>query len=196
MFHANYFRTAAIDSLGDTAITYTLTAARWGVLGWDWYTDTFFSAAAARRYEWVGQILACLAMACYIAGKASRELVAQTELQHWVDAQVAEALPQPQRLIPAAPSQRLLAPAPEPVDPLPAEVAPVAAEMTADPFAPEVNPLPVSVAPVPALDDEAKKLEVSRLESLTIRQLKAAAKGKVPGYGRMTKAQLVHALAG
>ena len=60
--------------------------------------------------------------------------------QHWVDAQVSASLP--------------------------VSVAPVPAEMTVDPFCPAVNPLPVVVAPVPALDDEAKKLEVSRLESL------------------------------
>ena len=172
MFHANDFRTAAIDSLGDTAIAYTLTAARWGVIGWEWYTESFFSAKANARYEWVGEILACLAMACYLAGKASRELVAQTELQHWVDAQVSASLPANDHIVG------------------------VNKMVEADPFCPTVNPLPVSVDPVPALDDEAKKLEVSRLESLTIRQLKAAAKGKVPGYGRMTKAQLVQALAG
>ena len=158
MFHANYFRTAAIDSLCDTAIAATLTAARWGVIGWEWYTESFFSAKAKARYEWVGQILGCAIALMYFYA------------QHWVDAQVSASLP--------------------------AEVDPVAAEMTVDPFCPEVNPLPVVVAPAPALDDEAKKLEVSRLESLTIRQLKAAAKGKVPGYGRMTKAQLVQALAG
>ena len=181
MFHSNYFRTAAIDSLGDTAITYGLTAARWGVLGWEWYTDTFFSAAAARRYEWIGQMLACLAMACYLAGKASRELVAQTELQHWVDAQVAEALPQP---------QRLLAPAPEPV-------APVAAEMTVDPFCPTVNPLPVmaATAPVPALDEmtlaQLRKRAIAHNASLP-----AGHPNRIARAARLTKAEALRALAG
>ena len=170
MFHTNDFRTGLTQSIGDTAIAATLTAARWGELAWDWYTATFFSAAAARRYEWIGQMLACLAMACYLAGKASRELVAQTELQHWVDAQVSASLPANDHIVG------------------------VNKMVESDPFCPTVNPLPVVVAPVPAMDDEAKKLEVSMLESLTIRQLKAAAKGKVPGYGRMTKAQLIQAL--
>ena len=179
MFHANYFRTAAIDSLGDTAIAYTLTATRWGVIGWEWYTESFFSAKAKARYEWVGQILACLAMTCYIAGKASRELVAQTELQHWVDAQVAEALPQP---------QRLLAPAPEPVDPLPAEVAPVAAEMTVDPFCPTVNPLPVSVDPVPALAE----MTLAQLRKRAIAHNASLPKGhpnRIARAARLTKAE-------
>ena len=113
-----------------------------------------------------------VAVWCLYLGAVASYALGQTVriyAQHWVDAQVSASLP--------------------------GEVAPVAAEMTVDPFCPEVNPLPVVVAPAPALDDEAKKLEVSRLESLTIRQLKAQAKAaKVPNYGRMTKAQLVEAL--
>ena len=197
MFHANYFRTAAIDSLGDTAIAATLTAARWGVIGWEWYTESFFSAKAKARYEWVGQILACLAMACYIAGKASRELVAQTELQHWVDAQVAEALPQPQRLIPAAPSQRLLAPAPEPVDPLPANDHFVNTNkmVEADPFCPTVNPLPVSVDPVPAL----AQMTLAQLRKRAIAHnasLPAGHPNRIARAARLTKAEALRALAG
>ena len=165
MFHANYFRHGLTQSIGDTAIAYSLTAARWGVLA----VDRVHAIATHPRTVQAAKVAVwCLylgAVVAYALGQTVRIYA-----QHWVDAQVSASLP--------------------------AEVAPVAAEMTADPFAPEVNPLPVVVAPVPALDDEAKKLEVSRLESLTIRQLKAAAKGKVPGYGRMTKAQLVQALAG
>ena len=161
MFHANYFTYGLTQSIGDTAIAYTLTAARWGVIGWEWYTESFFSAKAKSRYQIIGEILGhCLILA----------MLGWRMAQRWADAEVSASLP--------------------------GEEAPVATEMTVEPFCPEVNPLPVVVAPAPALDDEAKKLEVSRLESLTIRQLKAAAKGKVPNYGRMTKAQLVQALAG
>ena len=64
---------------------------------------------------------------------------------------------------------------------LPTEAVEVEIELV-DPFSPEVNPLPAS--------DEQP------LAALTIRQLKAAARGKARGYGRMTSQQLREALAG
>ena len=160
MFHANDFRTAAIDSLGDTAIAATLTAARWGVLGWEWYYGAFFSPAAKARYEWAGQMIACLGLLAYLYGKRLRGVV-----QGWVNAEVDGALPAAE----AASADHL----------------PIVGNMVeADPFCPTVNPLP----------DCSQTAAAPALEGMTIRQLKAAAKGKVPGYGRMTKTQLVQAL--
>jgi hypothetical protein len=86
MFHLNYFRAAAIDSLGDTAIAATLTAARWGVLGWDWYCATFFGAAANRRYRLIGEILGhCMILA----------VIGCRMAQQWAASEVEGALPEP-----------------------------------------------------------------------------------------------------
>ena len=161
MFHANYFRTAAIDSLGDTAIAATLTAARWGVLA----VDRVHALATHPRTVQAAKVAVwCLylgAVVAYALGQTVRIYA-----QHWVDAQVSASLP--------------------------AEVAPVAAEMAVDPFCPTVNPLPVVVAPVPALTE----MTVATEKPLTIRQLKAIARErKLRGYGDMTKAQLIQALA-
>lgn len=125
-----------------------LTAARWGVLGLTWYTDTFFSAAAARRYRAIGQ---CIGFAAIVA--VALGMTARIYLQHWVDREVAANLP---------------------------------------PVAAVVEQLPSCDKP----ENMGKALEVSGLKTLTIRQLKATARGKVPGYGNMTKAQLVTALQG
>jgi len=157
MFSTNHFHYGITQSIGDTAIAATLTAARWGVLGFDWYTDTFFSPAAARRYRAIGQ---CIGFAAVVA--VALGMTVRIYLQSWVDSEVEGALPDDHI---------------------------VEANEMVDPFAPEVNPLPVS-------EDMSNSLEVSGLETLTIRQLKASARGKVPGYGRMTKGQLVTALAG
>ena len=162
MFHANYFTYGLTQSIGDTAIAYSLTAARWGVLAVDrvhalaTHPRTVHAAKVAVWCLYLGAVVA------YALGQTVRIYA-----QHWVDAQVSASLP--------------------------AEVAPVAAEMTADPFAPEVNPLPVVVAPVPALTE----MTVATEKPLTIRQLKAIARErKLRGYGDMTKAQLIQALAG
>jgi hypothetical protein len=68
------------ESLGDTIIPATLTAARYAVLGWDWYYGTFFSPQAQRRYEWLGSLLGCMVALAYLY------------TQRWVDKQVEEAL--------------------------------------------------------------------------------------------------------
>jgi hypothetical protein len=60
------------------------TAARWGVLGFTWYTDTFFSAAASRRYRAIGQ---CIGFAAVVA--VALGMTARIYLQSWVDAEVA-----------------------------------------------------------------------------------------------------------
>ena len=83
MFHANYFMYGVTQSIGDTAIAYSLTAARWGVLAWDWYTEAFFSPAAANRYRLVGEIIGHLAILAIIVWRMARlwcdDLVANAE---------------------------------------------------------------------------------------------------------------------
>lgn len=80
MFHPNCFIYGATQSFGDTAIAYSLIAARWAVIGWDWYAEAFFSARAKARYEWMGQLLGCMMALAYLYPKG------------WVDAQVAAAV--------------------------------------------------------------------------------------------------------
>ena len=186
MFHANYFRTAAIDSLGDTAIAYTLTAARWGVLGWEWYTESFFSAKAKARYQLIGETLGhCLILA----------LLGWRMAQQWAEGEVSAALPTNDHIVG------------------------VNKMVEADPFCPTVNPLPVTgrsrvacshcdgfgrvgvngayTCPKCHGRKTIMAIAAPALEGMTIRELKAQAKAaKVPNYGRMTKAQLVQALAG
>lgn len=163
MFHANYFRAAAIDSIGDTAITYALVAARWGVLAWDAATSD--RAIAAYRQGW--QLARATALFCIGLGIITRRAV-----QDWVDAQVEGATPK--ALAPAAPL------------PLP----PAAEPEAVDPFDPSVNPLPTPAV----VEDVARELEMTCLEGCSIRTLKGLARGKVKGYGNMTKTQLVEAL--
>jgi hypothetical protein len=51
---------------------------------WGLYTQAFFSEAAMARYRWAGQMLACLAMLAYLAGKLTR-LWLQPRVDAWVD---------------------------------------------------------------------------------------------------------------
>ena len=39
---------------------------------WGLYREAFFSPAAMARYQWLGQMIACLAMLAYLAGKLAR----------------------------------------------------------------------------------------------------------------------------
>jgi hypothetical protein len=83
---SNYTRHQAFlygmnESLGDTIIPATLTAARYAVLGWDWYYSTFFSSQAQRRYEWLGSLLGCMVALAYLY------------THRWVDNQVESAIP-------------------------------------------------------------------------------------------------------
>jgi hypothetical protein len=48
------------------------------------YAEAFFSEAAMARYRWAGQMLACLAMLAYLAGKLTR-LWLQPRVDAWVD---------------------------------------------------------------------------------------------------------------
>jgi hypothetical protein len=88
----NAFIYGATQSIGDTAITYALTAARWGVLGWDWYTTTFFSARATARYQLIGEIVGhCLILA--VIGWRMAQGWAAAEVEGAIAAPVAEVDP-------------------------------------------------------------------------------------------------------
>jgi len=99
MFSVQHFTYGVTQSIGDTAIAYSLTAARWGVLAWDWYVEAFFSPAAQQRYRLAGEIIGHLTILAVIAGRMARL---------WCDDLVAKAE------------------TPVPAEPTPAPVAPVA----------------------------------------------------------------------
>ncbi|MBU6230758.1 MAG: hypothetical protein KGQ93_13880 [Cyanobacteria bacterium REEB459] len=40
-------------------------------VAWSWYLEAVFSEAAQGRYRWLGEMLACLAMLAYLAGRLS-----------------------------------------------------------------------------------------------------------------------------
>jgi hypothetical protein len=65
------------------------------VRAWAWglYTQAFFSEAAMARYRWAGQMIACLAMLAYLAGKLTR-LWLQPRVDAWVDSCQAPELVQ------------------------------------------------------------------------------------------------------
>jgi len=72
MFKYSAFSLAVSDSLCDTALAYSLIAARWAVLGYDaastacdWYLQTFFSQEAQARYEEVGESIGLVLVALY-----------------------------------------------------------------------------------------------------------------------------------
>ena len=75
------------------------------------------------------------------------------------------------------------------VEPVPAALEPVPAAL--EPVPALVEPVPALVEPVPA----ALEPVPVTLAELSIRELKALAKGKVKNYGRMKKSRLVEALA-
>jgi hypothetical protein len=78
---------AATESLAETALPVALTAARWGVLAWDWYTE-IFSANAQNVYNTLGEGLGHMMIATILVGR-----IARIRYQKWVDATVAECLP-------------------------------------------------------------------------------------------------------
>ena len=67
---------------------------------WNWYTSAFFSQAAMRRYQWLGQMIACLGMLAYLAGKLTR-----LHLQPRIDAFVDSCQAQPGPVAEPAPVQ-------------------------------------------------------------------------------------------
>ena len=164
----NAFFYGMTESLGETAIAYSLTAARWGVLSYDWYTQTFFGAKARARYQEIGQILGVVMVMTIAAGITARILV-----QHWVDAEVAAALP-----------------CEEPTT-------------GADPFCPTVNPYPVPVmaatitAPVATLVIPTAKAKQPTTAELR-RQCQAAGirwRNAHANNRHLSKAEMIAALA-
>ena len=75
MFKYSAFSMAVSDSLCDTALAYSLIAARWAVLGYDWYVDNFFSAKAEARYQEIGTILGMAMVVTVAAGMTARIIV-------------------------------------------------------------------------------------------------------------------------
>jgi len=97
MFSVQHFTYGITQSLGDTAVAYSLTAARWGVLAWDWYVEAFFSPAAANRYRLAGEIIGHLVILAVIAGRMARlwcdDLVANAEAPTLAEPTPAPATP-------------------------------------------------------------------------------------------------------
>lgn len=83
---------------------------------WNWYVEAFFSEAAMRRYIWIGQMIACLAMLAYLAGKLTR-----LHLQPRIDAFVESCQAQPEPVAATEPAPVQPEPASEPVQPVLAE---------------------------------------------------------------------------
>lgn len=75
MFTQSAFCQSAINSLGETTVGYTLTAVRYAVLSWDWYTQTFFSAKAEARYQGIGTIIGTMIVVAVAAGMSARIIV-------------------------------------------------------------------------------------------------------------------------
>ena len=75
MFTQSAFSLSVADSLGDTALAYSLIAARWAVLSYDWYVDNFFSAKAEARYQEIGTIIGTMMVVAVAAGMSARIIV-------------------------------------------------------------------------------------------------------------------------
>jgi hypothetical protein len=75
--------TAWAEWYNASSIACDITATAWG-----WYTEAFFSEAAQRRYEWAGQMIACLGLLAFLYVR-----MALRPVQRWVDAEVADKLP-------------------------------------------------------------------------------------------------------
>jgi hypothetical protein len=82
MFTQSAFFQSAVNSIGETAIAYSLTVARWAVLGYDaaytaraWYLQTFFSQEAQARYEEVGESIGLVLVALYQGWMTTCEVI-------------------------------------------------------------------------------------------------------------------------
>jgi hypothetical protein len=80
----NAFTYGVAQSLGDTAVTYTLTAARWGVLTYDFLTCD----EAKQTYRWVKDMTIALGQLAFWSA-----VWVYAKAQSWVDAEVSAALP-------------------------------------------------------------------------------------------------------
>jgi hypothetical protein len=90
-FSPNHFQYGIAQSIGDTVVAYSLTAARWAVLSYDAVTSD--RAMAAYRKGWGiarATMLFCLGLV----------ILTCRAVQQWVDAEVADKLPKDH--IPAA----------------------------------------------------------------------------------------------
>lgn len=65
-------------------------ACHYTAAAWQWYTETFFSEASARRYEEIGRIVGVLACFAISLGMMARAYW-NDRIQPWVDAQVIAA---------------------------------------------------------------------------------------------------------
>jgi hypothetical protein len=73
-------RAAWAEWYNASSIACRLTATAWG-----WYTEAFFSEAAQRRYEWAGQMIACLGLLAFLYGRMTRCAI-QRSKDHTPDA--------------------------------------------------------------------------------------------------------------
>jgi hypothetical protein len=83
-FSPNHFNYGIAQSIGDTAVAYGLTAARWAVLTYDAVTSD--RAVAAYHKGWTiarATMLFCLGLG----------ILTRRAIQRWVDAEVADKLP-------------------------------------------------------------------------------------------------------
>jgi hypothetical protein len=82
------------------------------VTAWAWglYVEAFFSPAAKRRYQWLGQMIACLGLLAYLAGKLIR-LWLQPRVDAWVDSCQA---PEPVQEAPESAPAPVASPEPQP----------------------------------------------------------------------------------
>jgi hypothetical protein len=78
------------------------------VTAWAWglYREAFFSPAALARYQWLGQMIACLGMLTYLTGKLTR-----IHLDAWVDSCQA---PEPVQDAPEPAPAPVASPEPQP----------------------------------------------------------------------------------
>ena len=82
------------------------------VTAWAWglYREAFFSPAAMARYQWLGQMIACLGLLAYLAGKLIR-LWLQPRVDAWVDSCQA---PEPVQEAPEPAPAPVASPVPQP----------------------------------------------------------------------------------
>lgn len=99
MFTQSAFFQSAVNSIGETAIAYSLTVARWAVLGYDaayiaraWYLQTFFSQEAQARYEEVGESIGLVLVALYQGWMTTCEVIDEhvqaCEYDHEIDHEI------------------------------------------------------------------------------------------------------------
>ena len=166
----NAFFYGMTESIGETAITYSLTAARWGVLGYDFLT----SDDAKVTYRWVGSMAVALGQLAFWS-----VVWAYAKTAEWAEAEVQSCIPT------------------EPTEAPAADHIVDATEMVeADPFSPTVNPAYAAVAAT--IPTNAKQPTTAELRKRCIAYnstLPAGDPRRIAGAARLTKAQALAALA-